>query len=43
MIAPQIIRISIYILVVFLSVISILMVLNAPASFLNTHAVYQAF
>ena len=40
---PRIIETGVYILVIVLSVIAIWLVLNAPAPYLNVHAVYQGF
>ena len=39
----KIIKGFIYALVVVLSLVAVWLVLNAPANFLNAHAVYQGF
>lgn len=40
---PRIIEHAIYAVVVVLSLVAVLLVFNAPASFLNARVVYQGF
>jgi hypothetical protein len=42
-IAPTVLKNSVYLLVVILSLTAIWLVLNAPPDFINTRAVYQGF
>jgi len=41
--APRLLERSVYALVILLSVIVLLLVLNAPSGFLNARVVYQGF